>query len=63
MKQRPGWGGMTAVGTGAIVPVNDTIITRPGPRLADGLRALALAIHPDLDLPAGSPAPSAAASG
>ncbi len=45
---RPGWGGMTAVETGAIRPVDDVIITRPGPRLTEGLRALALAIHPEI---------------
>jgi iron complex transport system substrate-binding protein len=48
---RPGWGGMTAVVTGAIRPVNDIIVTRPGPRLVQGLRELALAINPDLVLP------------
>jgi iron complex transport system substrate-binding protein len=48
---RPGWGGMTAVKTGAVRPVDDVVVTRPGPRLADGLAALALAIHPDLVLP------------
>ncbi len=48
---RPGWAGMTAVKTGAVRPVDDIVITRPGPRLADGLAALALAIHPDLVLP------------
>ena len=42
---------MTAVKNGAIRPVNDLIITRPGPRLVEGLRELALAIHPDLVLP------------
>jgi iron complex transport system substrate-binding protein len=52
---RPGWDVMTAVKAGAIRPVDDIIVTRPGPRLADGLAALALAIHPDLELP--SPAP------
>jgi iron complex transport system substrate-binding protein len=55
---RPGWNVMTAVKAGAIVPVDDVIITRPGPRLVDGLRALAAAIHPDAALP---PAPSASA--
>ena len=50
---RPGWGRMTAVKTGAIRPVNDTVVTRPGPRLVEGLRALALAIHPDATLPPG----------
>jgi iron complex transport system substrate-binding protein len=45
--QRPGWKRMTAVKDGAVRPVYDTIVTRPGPRIGDGLAALALAIHPD----------------
>jgi iron complex transport system substrate-binding protein len=44
---RPGWGSMTAVLEGAIVPVDDIIVTRPGPRLGEGLAALTLAIHPE----------------
>lgn len=48
---RPGWDVMTAVKTGEIRPVNDLIVTRPGPRLVDGLRELALAIHPDAAVP------------
>ena len=48
---RPGWGGMTAVKSGAIRPVDDVVVTRPGPRLAEGLRALALAIDPAAPLP------------
>jgi len=44
---RPGWEGMTAVKNGDIRPVYDIIVTRPGPRLGEGLAALALAIHPD----------------
>lgn len=45
---RPGWGEMTAVVNGDIVVmVEDPVITRPGPRIVDGLEALALAIHPD----------------
>jgi len=47
---RPGWSSMTAVRNGAVRPVDDTIVTRPGPRLAEGLAALALAIHPDADI-------------
>ena len=58
VKARTGWAGMTAVKNGAIVAVDDVIISRPGPRLVDGLRALALAIHPD----AAVPAPAASAS-
>jgi iron complex transport system substrate-binding protein len=44
---RPGWKSITAVKNGDVRPVNDTIVTRPGPRIGDGLAALALAIHPD----------------
>jgi cobalamin transport system substrate-binding protein len=64
--KRPGWGSMTAVRTGAIRPADDVVISRPGPRLVDGLIALAIAIHPELagafpsPAPAESPAESAA---
>ena len=47
---RPGWEGMTAVGNGDVRPVDDVPITRPGPRLAQGLASLARAIHPELEL-------------
>jgi len=53
--KRPAWSGMTAVKTGAIRPVDDVVITRPGPRLVEGLRALALAIHPEVALPSAVP--------
>jgi iron complex transport system substrate-binding protein len=46
---RSGWSDMTAVNTGRIlVMLDDQVITRPGPRIIDGLQALARAIHPDL---------------
>jgi cobalamin transport system substrate-binding protein len=45
---RPGWKGMTAVEDGAIYPIDDIIVTRPGPRLVEGLEALIRAIHPEL---------------
>jgi iron complex transport system substrate-binding protein len=69
---RPGWGTMSAVIDRAIVPIDDTVVTRPGPRLVEGLGDLALAIHPGLNLPplpsaspgaVGSAAPSSAPSG
>jgi iron complex transport system substrate-binding protein len=45
---RPGWETMTAVADGRIVVMTeDLVITRPGPRIVDGLEALARAIHPD----------------
>jgi iron complex transport system substrate-binding protein len=51
VKARAGWGGMTAVKAGRIVAVDDIVITRPGPRLAEGLKALVAAIHPELVIP------------
>jgi iron complex transport system substrate-binding protein len=48
---RPAWHAMTAVQTGAVRAADDKVITRPGPRLAQGLRSLILAIHPDARLP------------
>jgi iron complex transport system substrate-binding protein len=54
---RPGWDVMTAVKAGDIRGVNDLVVTRPGPRLVEGLRELALAIHPAANVP--SPAPVA----
>jgi iron complex transport system substrate-binding protein len=56
---RPGWSGMAAVKSGAVRPVNDVVVTRPGPRLVEGLRALALAIDPAAALPP-APAPTTA---
>ena len=36
VEARPGWGTMTAVIDKAIVPIDDTVVTRPGPRLVRG---------------------------
>jgi iron complex transport system substrate-binding protein len=49
--KRTGWSALSAVKTGDIRSVSDTEITRPGPRLATGMRNLALAMYPDLVLP------------
>jgi iron complex transport system substrate-binding protein len=67
VKKREGWGGMTAVKTGAILPIDDIVVTRPGPRIVDGLAALIRAIHPELttlvcpalELPCPTPVPAA----
>lgn len=46
---RDGWGAISAVQAGRIVVVlDDVVITRPGPRIIDGLESLARAIHPEL---------------
>jgi iron complex transport system substrate-binding protein len=45
---RPGWVGIAAVKAAAVKRMpDDLIITRPGPRIVDGLEALARAIHPE----------------
>lgn len=45
---RPGWAGLTAVREGRIHAVDDILVTRPGPRLVQGLFELVRAIHPGL---------------
>jgi cobalamin transport system substrate-binding protein len=50
-KRSGAWRQMTAVKSGQVRPVDDIIVTRPGPRLADGLAELARAIHPGIQLP------------
>jgi cobalamin transport system substrate-binding protein len=59
VKARTGWKTIAAVQSGAIYPVEDVVITRPGPRLIDGLLALVKAIHPELALPSLPPLPVA----
>jgi iron complex transport system substrate-binding protein len=44
--QRPGWGTLTAIQTGQVFPFEDNLVSRPGPRLVDGLEAMARLLHP-----------------
>ena len=45
---RQGWGAISAVQKGRVmVMLADPVITRPGPRIVEGLEALARAIHPE----------------
>lgn len=45
---RGGWEALTAVQNGNVFPFDDNLVSRPGPRLVDGLEALAKLLHPDL---------------
>lgn len=45
---REGWSTIAAVQNNQIFPIDDNLISRPGPRLVDGLEALAKILHPDL---------------
>ncbi|MBC7877454.1 MAG: cobalamin-binding protein [Anaerolineales bacterium] len=43
---RPGWETIEAVKANQIFPIDDNLISRPGPRLVDGLEQLAKLLHP-----------------
>jgi iron complex transport system substrate-binding protein len=46
--QRPGWEALSAVQTGQVIGFDDNLVSRPGPRLVDGLEALVRILHPGL---------------
>jgi iron complex transport system substrate-binding protein len=46
--QRPGWENLSAVKNGNVVPFNDDLVSRPGPRLVDALEELAKLLRPEL---------------
>lgn len=60
VRARAGWGTISAVKSSTIRPIDDTVVTRPGPRLVDGLQLLAAAIHPELAAALGVPSPTGA---
>jgi iron complex transport system substrate-binding protein len=45
---RAGWDALSAVKDGKVFPFDDNLISRPGPRLVDGLEELAKLLHPEL---------------
>jgi iron complex transport system substrate-binding protein len=45
---RPGWENLSAVKNEKVVPFDDDLVSRPGPRLVDGLEQLAKLLHPEL---------------
>jgi iron complex transport system substrate-binding protein len=45
---RPGWESIEAVKSNNIFPIDDNLISRPGPRLVDGLEQLAKLLRPGL---------------
>lgn len=46
LKARPGFQGLRAVAEGRVYIVEDALVFRPGPRIVEGIRALAVVIHP-----------------
>lgn len=45
---RAGWATLTAVQYQQVLPFDDNLVSRPGPRLVEGLEQLARLIHPEL---------------
>jgi iron complex transport system substrate-binding protein len=48
VRARSGWNQINAVKNGRIYSLNDAFLSRPGPRLIDGLEQMAKLIHPEL---------------
>lgn len=47
VKRRPGWNVISAVKSGRIYVVEDNLVSRPGPRVVEGLEQVARALYPD----------------
>ena len=45
---RPGFDAVAAVAAGHVAVVDSDLVTRAGPRIVEGLRAVALALHPGI---------------
>ncbi|HLZ09197.1 MAG TPA: ABC transporter substrate-binding protein, partial [Chloroflexota bacterium] len=48
VRARPGWSQVDAVKKGQVYALDDAFLSRPGPRLIDGLEQMARLIHPEL---------------
>ena len=48
VEARPGWSGITAVVEGQVYSFDDSLVSRPGPRIADGIEQLASLLYPEL---------------
>ncbi len=44
---RPGFDAVAAIAAGRVVPIDADLVSRPGPRVVDGLLLLARALHPE----------------
>lgn len=49
LSQRAGFKGLSAVKNGRVVVLDDNLVSRPGPRVVEGLKQIAIALHPELD--------------
>ncbi len=47
LASRPGYAGLAAVESGRVHVLEDNLVSRPGPRVVEGVRQIAEALHPD----------------
>ena len=47
LSQRAGFGDLSAVRNGRVVILDDNLVSRPGPRIVEGLKQIAIALHPE----------------
>jgi len=50
IEKRPGYSAISAIKNNRVVILDDSIVSRGGPRIVDGLKAIALALHPGIQL-------------
>ncbi len=48
LKSRPGFEALSAVKNDRVAVLDDNLVSRPGPRVAEGVGLIAVALHPDL---------------
>jgi iron complex transport system substrate-binding protein len=48
LASRPGYSGLSAIKDGKVFSLDDNLVSRPGPRIVEGMREIAKALHPDL---------------
>jgi iron complex transport system substrate-binding protein len=48
LSERPGWNNISAIVNSRVYAFDDNLVSRPGPRLVDGLEELARLLHPNL---------------
>jgi iron complex transport system substrate-binding protein len=47
LASRPGYADIDAVKTGRVYVLEDNLVSRPGPRVIEGVRLIAEALHPE----------------
>ena len=48
LEKRPGYSAVSAIRTGRVFSLDDNLVSRPGPRVVEGVREIAADLHPDL---------------